>query len=156
MGLPEYMYSPVNIIIFILVIASVMGCGSINYRDRIDLPPQNIGIDVPHGTSRIIVFNATESSWVTGGPIATIQIEINGKYAASISGSHYLQLFLKPGDHSIKLEHSDPFAFTDNYTLSVGNAPLYVKIIRKSGNNKLEIVDELPLGFTDNYKRYIP
>ena len=149
------MRSLVKKVLLILLISSVVGCGTINYRDRIVLPAQDIGIDEPHGKTRIIIFNETEPSWKTNAT-AGMNFEINGKYATAISASHYLQLFLEPGDYLIKLEHIDILTFTDNFQLNVGNDPLYVKITRQAFSNKLDIVKELPLGFSNNYKAAAP
>jgi len=135
---------------FVLLMVSVVGCGTINYRDRIDLPAQNIDVALPHGKTRVIVFNATEPSWKTGA-FAAIQVAINGKYAATVRESSYVQLFLDPGEYAIKLEFVDALTFTDHFNLNLGNEPLYIKITREHFASHLEVVAELPHDFTESY-----
>lgn len=134
----------------ILLMVSIAGCGTMDYRNRAVLPAQNIDADPPHGKSRVVVFNATEPSWKTGA-FAAIAVEINGQYAATLRESSYVQLFLEPGEYAVKLEFSDTLTFTDRFDLKVGVDPLYVRITRESFASDLEIVRQLPLEFSDNY-----
>lgn len=138
--------------VYILLLGGCSSYGPVN----IQLPAQSINTDTPAGLARVIFFNTSDQSFA-GLPFAgNIQLAISGDWYPDIDKNSYLQLFLKPGEYDVKLQHTDSFAFTDSYDLVVGNDTVYVNIFRRMFSNELVVVDELPLDFEKKFKRLYP
>ena len=125
------------------------GCASIGpYRSA--TPNQDIHAAAPDGMTRVIFYNPVYSGLLKLN--MGVKIEINGHAGPFIQHSHYFQVFLPPGTHVVKLEHVDPFAFSNTYEIEVGRTDLFVKVGRKFAGNVLLIMDQLPTDFEQLFR----
>lgn len=116
---------------------------------RLPLPPQNVSTPVPAGYVRVVFFNDTFEAlnWATG----TIRIQIDGHTAPSLYLNHYAQLFLKPGEYELMLEHWDIVTFTDHYKIEIVQPESFIRVWTTPLGNKYEFVDSLPSDFESRF-----
>jgi hypothetical protein len=138
--------------ITVFVIAVLLsGCASIELPSSFNTT-QDIHAAPDTGTSRVIFFNPISDMGRKFNMNMGVKIEIDGQAGPYIQHSNYFQAFLSKGEHVIKLEHVDTFAFSDTYKIVAGDKDLYVKVSRKLFGNELEILDKLPTEFEQDYK----
>ena len=127
------------------------GCASIESPSSFNTI-QDIHVTPDTGTSRVIFFNPISKMGKKFNVNMGVRIEIDGQAGPYIQHSQYFQAFLSRGGHVIKLEHTDPVAFSDTYNIVVNDNDLYIKVSRKLFGNELEIVDQLPNEFEQDFK----
>jgi hypothetical protein len=135
----------------ILVIAAALISAACKTPEgpRLALPPQDLSTPVPAGYVRVVFFNDTFEplNYATG----TIRIQIDGKTAPSLYLNHYAQLFLKPGQHEVMLEHWDLFTFTDRYQVEIQPPEAYFRVWTTPLGNKYEHLESLPPDFRTRF-----
>lgn len=117
------------------------------------LPLQDISSEVPDGMTRVVFYNTTSPKFLGHGQIV---IEIDGIGGPVIRRGQYIQVFLEPGRHAVKLEHFDPIAFTDNFSLEIEATDTYIRVYRGLGLNRLTVQAGPPEAFTINYAPIAP
>jgi hypothetical protein len=82
-------------------------------------------------------------NWATG----TIRIQIDGQTAPSLYLNHYAQLFLKPGEYELVLEHWDLVTFTDRYRIAIAPPEAFLRLWTTPLGNRYELLKALPPDF---------
>jgi hypothetical protein len=107
--------------------------------------------NVPDGYTRVVFFNdSIEALYFESG---NIRIQLNGQTAPSLYLNHYAQLFLRPGDYELLLEHFDLFTFTDRYKITIAGQQVLIRLWCRPISTKYEIVEKLPDNFEVNFVR---
>lgn len=117
------------------------------------LPSQDISSQIPDGMTRVVFFNTTSPNFLGHGQMS---IEIDGIGGSVIERSQYVQVFLNPGKHAVRLEHLDPISFTDTYALEIGLSDTYIRVYRELGFNRLLVQAEPPSTFVNDYTPVAP
>ena len=130
----------------------LVGCSSIKIYEM-PLPTQDISSQAPDGMTRVVFFNATRPGLLGNGQIS---IEIDGIGGPVIERGHYMQIFLTPGKHAVKLEHVDPISFTDTFDLDIDTTDTYVRVLRELAVNRHSVMSEPPESFTIEYLPIAP
>lgn len=142
---------PMTRILVALGFVLLAGCASIGPSKMPNIN-QDIHASTPEGMTRVIFFNPVSEWGKRLNLNIGVKIEIDGNAGPYIQHSHYFQVFLSSGTHVVKLEHVDPFAFSDTYEIEVGRSDLFVKVFRKWAGNELLIMDQLPADFEREFQ----
>ena len=116
---------------------------------RLALPSQDVSTPVPPGYVRVVFFNDTLEAlnWATG----TIRIQVDGQTAPSLYLNHYAQLFLRPGEYELMLEHWDVFKFTDRYRVQIAEPGMFFRVWCTPFATKYEVLKTLPPHFESHF-----
>jgi len=134
-----------NCLVGVLLALVSSGCKTPD-GPRLALPDQTTSAPLPAGYVRVVVFNDTFEA-MNFDNSGVMRIQIDGQTAPSLYLRHYAQLFLKPGEHQLLLEHFDLFLFTDKFRLKVEPPATFVRIWTTPFGNRFEVVPELPANF---------
>jgi hypothetical protein len=98
---------------------------------------------------RVVLFNDTIEAlnYATG----TMRIQLNGQSVPSLYLNHYVQLFLKPGEYELMLEHWDLFQFTDRFAIAIVEPAAYLRLWTTPFGNNFEALHELPNDFDSEF-----
>jgi hypothetical protein len=98
---------------------------------------------------KILIFNASNPVW--SGPNSGMDIWLDTKGLVRLETGQYVELFVSPGAHTLKLLHQDMLDFYSTHEIVIDQSQPFMEVCSAATTNKVRVLGELTEKFSESF-----